>query len=212
MHRGFLRCFVGRVPRAHSPPRASISARLVARIDLLILRRALTAALVTCVAGAALAPSAVRADHEVLEGEYRAVTLEANEHRVFAVADLEKVTGSTGRCIDEGNAVGVENSFWVEATCSGLRTVMVWKKNGQRMHLMVCAEGENASPERLALRKKLQAELKSYKSLTPCVRNGKVELWGWVATESDRRKLAALETKHGAASVRNFVELIERQP
>jgi hypothetical protein len=41
--RGSLRCFVGRVPRAHSPSRASISARLAARIDLLILRQALRA-------------------------------------------------------------------------------------------------------------------------------------------------------------------------
>jgi hypothetical protein len=172
----------------------------------------LTAFVVACVVGAALAPSVVWAEPEALEGEYRAITLEANEHRVFAVADLEKVTGSTGRCVDEGNAIGEENSFWVEATCSGLRTVMVWKKNGQRMHLMVCAEGENANPERLKLRKKLQTELKTYKSLTPCVRNGKVELWGWVATEADRKKLAALETKHGPASVRNFVELIERRP
>jgi hypothetical protein len=74
---------------------------------------------------------------------------------------------------------------------------------------MACAEPEERTAEQVKLRKALQAQVKAWKSVTACVRNGRVELWGWVKTAADQKKLDALEAKYGLEKVRSFVEVIE---
>jgi hypothetical protein len=144
---------------------------------------------------------------ELLTGEYRAVTLEVGQHRQFRVPKLETITGSSGRCVEEGLDSEEPESIWIEASCSGVRTSLVWKTDGTRVHVMACAEDvETRTPALLKLRQKVQGELKSLKSATACVRNGKVELWGWYRTDAEGAQLAALEKKYGLDSVRSHVE------
>lgn len=144
---------------------------------------------------------------EVLSGEYRAVTIEVGQRRQFRVPKLETVTGSSGRCVEEGVDLEEPDSIWIEASCAGVRTSLVWKKDGTRVHVMACAEEvENRNPATLKLRQKVQGELKQLKSVTACVKNGRVELWGWAANETEFSQVAALEKKHGMDQVRSFVE------
>lgn len=143
---------------------------------------------------------------EVLSGEYRAVTLEVGQRRQFRVPKLETVTGSSGRCVEEGMDQEEPEAIWIEASCPGVRTSLVWKKDGSRVHVMACAEDlEGRSPAQLKLRQKVQGELKQ-KSVTACVRNGRVELWGWYRTDAEGAQLAALEKKYGLEQLRNFAE------
>lgn len=150
---------------------------------------------------------------EVLQAglEYRAVTLDPTERRRFRVVNLETVTGSSGRCVEEGMDSEEPDTFWVEASCAGIRTSLAWRKDGTRIHVMACAEPEERTKAQVALRKKLQGDLKAFKSVTACVRNGRVELWGWVKSEADKKKMTALEAKYGLDAVRSFVELIEEE-
>lgn len=144
---------------------------------------------------------------EVLSGEYRAVTLEVGERRQFRVPKLETVTGSSGRCLEEGMDGELVETIWIEASCAGVRTSLAWKTDGTRMHVMACAEDvEHRTPAQLKLRQKVQAELKSKPTMTACVRNGRVELWGWYRTEAEGAQVAALEKKYGLDQVRSFVE------
>ncbi len=144
---------------------------------------------------------------EILSGEYRAVTVEVGQRRQFRVPKLETVTGSSGRCVEEGMDSEEYETIWIEASCSGVRTSLVWKKDGTRVHVIACAEEvENRSPVMLKLRQKLQGELKQLKSVTACVRNGRVELWGWFRTDAEGAQVSALEKKYGLESVRSFVE------
>lgn len=150
---------------------------------------------------------------EVLAGDYRAVTLEVGQRKQFRVPKLETLTGSSGRCLEEGMDTGEPETIWVEASCGGVRTSLVWRKDGTRAHMMVCAEEvEGRSAEALKLRQKVQGELKALKSVTACVRNGRVELWGWVQTDEELKRLAALEKKHGMELVRNFAERVVPEP
>jgi len=146
---------------------------------------------------------------EVLKEDYRAVTLEPGGRVRFRVPDLEYVTGSSGRCIEEGLDSEEPETFFLEASCAGVRTSLAWKKGGTRVHVMACAEPEERTAEQVKLRKALQAQVKAWKSVTACVRNGRVELWGWVKTAADQKKLGALEAKYGLEKVRSFVEVIE---
>lgn len=144
---------------------------------------------------------------EVLDaGGLRAITLTKGERRTFRVPDLDKVTGNTGRCIEEGLDTEEAGSLYVEALCGGVRTTVAWKKDGARVQLLVCAE--EAAGELLPLRKALQGELRAHRGVTACVRNGRVELWGWVRKEADLQRMLGLERKH-PGKVRNFVELVE---
>jgi hypothetical protein len=148
---------------------------------------------------------------EVIDGTYRAVTLEPHEHRAFRVPGLETVTASTGRCIEEGMESDQVQTLFLEATCGGVRTTLAWRKDGVRVHLMACAEADDRPAPLVALRKTVQAELKALKgvkTMTACVRNGRVELWGWTASPEDLQKLTQLEKKHGLESVRSFVEAL----
>jgi hypothetical protein len=148
---------------------------------------------------------------EVLKDGYRAVTLEPGGRARFRVPNLETVTGSSGRCIEEGMDQEEPETFFLEASCGGVRTSLAWKKDGTRVHVMACAEPEERTPAQVKLRKQVQAQLKAWKSVTACVKNGRVELWGWVLTPADKKKVAELEAKFGMEKVRSFVELVEAE-
>lgn len=149
---------------------------------------------------------------EVLTGEYRAVTIEVGQRKQFRVQKLESVTGSSGRCLEEGLDGDEPETIWMEASCSGVRTALVWKTDGTRVHVMACGEdAEKRSPELLKARQKVDKDLKGLKSVTACVRNGRVELWGWVKTETELNQIKALEKKYGLDVVRNFVEKLETE-
>ncbi|MBL8939362.1 MAG: hypothetical protein JNM69_32680 [Archangium sp.] len=139
---------------------------------------------------------------------YRAVTLDPAQRRMFRVADLEKVTAASGRCVEEGMDVDEPETFWLEASCSGVRTTFAWKKDGSRVHVMACAEDTRRTPALVKLRQKLQGELKSFKAMTACVRGNKVELWGWALTPKEKDQVQALEAKYGLDQVANHVELL----
>jgi hypothetical protein len=145
---------------------------------------------------------------ETLEGQWRAVTLEPGELRSFRVPRLETVTAGSGACIEEGMVGDAPETLSLQATCGGVRTTMAWKKGGERVHIMACAEADDRPAHVVALRKTVQGELKALKSkaLTACVRNGRVELWGWSASPEEAAKLTALEKKYGLEKVRSFVE------
>ena len=148
---------------------------------------------------------------EVLSGEYRAVTLETGQRRIFRVPNLETITGSSGRCVEEGLDGETLEAIWIEASCEGVRTSMVWKKDGTRMHVMACAEDvATRTAAQLKLRQQVQREIKAHKSVTACVRNGRVEVWGWVQTQEEMAPFAALEKKH-RDTVKSFVEVIARE-
>lgn len=147
---------------------------------------------------------------ETLTGEYRAVTIEVGQRRQFQVPKLETITGSSGRCLEEGMDMEVPDAIWIEASCSGVRTSLVWKKDGSRVHVMACGEEvENRPANLFKLRQKLDKDLKAIKSVTACVRNGRVELWGWYKTEAEGKQVLAIVKKHGLEEVRNFVEKLE---
>jgi hypothetical protein len=149
---------------------------------------------------------------ELLQGDYRAVTMEVGQHRQFRVPKLETITGSSGRCLEEGMDSEEPDSIWIEASCAGVRTSMVWKKDGSRVHVMACAEDpETRTPALLKLRKKVESELKGSKSVAACVRNGKVELWGWVKTNAEGALIASIEKKYGLDQVRSYAEKIQAE-
>jgi hypothetical protein len=146
---------------------------------------------------------------ELITGRDRAVTLEPGERRTFRVVGVQTLTGNSGRCIEEAINHDEIDSVALTALCGGVRTMLVWKKTGERVHLLACAEGDDRPAAALALRKTLQTELKNLKSMTACVRNGRVELWGWAHAPAELGRVVALERKYGLDRVRNFVELVE---
>ncbi len=149
---------------------------------------------------------------EVLSGDYRAVTLETGQRRQFRVPKLETITGSSGRCVEEGLDSGEPDSIWIEASCAGVRTSLVWKKDGSRVHVMACAEDvESRTADQLKLRQKVQNELKANKAVTACVRNGRVEIWGWVKSAAEQAQVEVQVKKHGLDAVKNFAELIKTE-
>jgi hypothetical protein len=146
---------------------------------------------------------------EPLVGRYRAVTLEPGQRRTFRVTGLETVTGSTGRCVEESIDEEEADALALQASCGGVRTTLAWKKGGERVHIMACAEAEDRQPALVSFRKTVQAQLKGSKTVTACVRNGRVELWGWASSEDELKHMGALEKKYGMDRVRSFVELLE---
>jgi hypothetical protein len=148
---------------------------------------------------------------EVVTGTHRAITLEPGERRLFHVPDLGTVTGSTGRCVEETLDSSENDTLALEASCAGVRTTLVWTKSGKRLHIMACAEADDRTSALVTFRKSIQAQLKSLKSVTACVRNGRVELWGWVNDANELKRLGALEKKHGLERVRSYVELVESE-
>jgi len=140
---------------------------------------------------------------------FRAVTLDPGARVRFTVPDLERVTGSSGSCIEESLDSELPGTLVLHATCAGLRTTLAWKKDGTRVSLMACAEDEDRPEALVKVRKQVQQALKRVKTATACVRNGRVEVWGWVTTEPEKKQIAALEKKYGLDTVRSHVELLE---
>lgn len=157
-----------------------------------------------------VAAAAAWAGPELLKGvRYRAVTLAHEERKHFKIPDVERLTASSGACLEESLDVEETQTLVISATCAGVRTSMVWLKDGTRIHMLACAEAGALKPELKKLRVKLQGELKKWKSATACVRNNRVELWGWVEEASDQEKIAALAAKYDVEKVVNKVELVE---
>ena len=138
---------------------------------------------------------------------YRAVTLEPNERRRFTVPGLERVTGSTGACVEEGTDQELPDTFFLQASCGGVRTTTVWRSGGKRVWVLACAEDER-TPALLAVRRALQRELAGLRAVTACVRRGHVELWGWVANEKEREKVAAAVRRRSPDAVVDKVETL----
>lgn len=136
-------------------------------------------------------------DPQTLTGRFHALTLNPNERRELKAAGLERVTASSGACLEEGMAFDSVETMFVEATCAGVRTSIAWLSNGKRIHVLVCAEDETRSTASLKKRQKAQAELKAWKSATACVRAGEVHLLGWAQNNAEKEKLAKLAKKHG---------------
>jgi hypothetical protein len=146
---------------------------------------------------------------EVLKGvRYRAVTLAPAERKRFRVPDLDRVTASSGQCVEEGMDLEEPETFWLDGTCGGVRTAMVWLKDGTRISVLACAEEAKQSAKLVKLRTRAQSEVKGWRSVTACVREGRVELWGWVESEAELRQIQAIEHKLGE-DVRSRVEVIE---
>ena len=139
--------------------------------------------------------TAALAQESLLGPQYRALTLEPKEQRVVPVPGLEKVTGASGQCIEE--EVSGDDALTLVATCPGVRTTMAWLKDGSRVHVMACAEGAERPPALLARRKKAQADLKSIKGVTACIRSGRLELLGWTLDKAERAAVARVAKKHG---------------
>ncbi len=146
---------------------------------------------------------------EVLVGvRFRAVTIPIGDSRSFKVPGVERITAASGACLEETLDIEETQTLVLTAACEGVRTSMVWLKDGTRIHMLACAEDREPTPELKKLRAKLQGELKGWKSATACVKNGRVELWGWVEKQEDKDKVSALALKHGD-KVLDKVEYVE---
>lgn len=147
---------------------------------------------------------------EVLKGlRFRAVTLAHEERKLFKVPDVERLTASSGMCLEETLDVEETQTLIISATCEGVRTSMVWLKDGTRISMLACAEGAVLDPGLKKLRVKLQTALKPWKSATACIRNGRVELWGWVESPEDKEKVEGIAKKYDFEKVVNKVEFVE---
>lgn len=160
--------------------------------------------------GLLLALAAWAAPPEVLKGiRYRAVTLDHEERKMFKIPDVEKVTGSSGACLEETLDLEETQTLVLTATCESVRTSMVWLKDGTRIHMLACAEGKGVRADLKKLRVKWQGDLKKWKSVTACVRGGRVELHGWVDQKEDHERIAAMALKADPEKLVNKVELID---
>ncbi len=146
---------------------------------------------------------------ETLATDFRAVTLEPGQRRGFRVPSLERVTATSSTCIEEGLDIDQPETFWMQAACSGVRTAFAWRADGHRFYVMACAEDAAARPAPLLkLRQRVQAEAKLSKSQTACVRNGRVELWGWAKSAEEKSSLDAVAARYGD-QVKSFIEVID---
>lgn len=135
------------------------------------------------------------AQESLVGHQYRAFTLDPGERRVIPVRSLERVTGSSGQCLEE--ELTQDESLTLVATCAGVRTSLAWLKDGSRMHFMACAEDKDRPPELVAKRKKVQAELKALKGVTACVRARRIELLGWALDKKERARVQAAAKRFG---------------
>jgi len=136
---------------------------------------------------------------ELLTGvKFRAVTLQPGESKQFKIPDVERLTASSGACLEESLDTEEEHTLVITARCGGVRTSMVWRADGTRIQMLACAEDEKSTPAAKKLRAKLQGELKAYKMVTACARYGRVELLGWVDSQAEVEKLTTLAAKHDA--------------
>ncbi|MFT3840459.1 MAG: hypothetical protein QM723_25950 [Myxococcaceae bacterium] len=136
---------------------------------------------------------------EVLTTErFRAVTLTPGESKQFKIPEVDRLTANSGNCLEESLDTEEEHTLVITAKCGGVRTSMVWLKNGEKIQMLACAEDDHSTPAAKKLRAKLQTELKAYKSVTPCARYGRVELLGWVEKQTDIDKISAIAIKNDA--------------
>lgn len=155
------------------------------------------------------AAAQAQAQAERLGGlRYRAVTLEPGQQKSFVLPGVEKLTGNSGECLEEGLMPDSLETLFIRALCPGVRTSLAWKADGTRLHILACSEGAERGAAVLALRKKVQAALKKEKAVTACVRGGHVELLGWAFSEAALARWVALARAHGA-QVESHVELVE---
>ena len=140
---------------------------------------------------------------------FRAVTLGFEERKQFKIPGVERITAASGACLEESLDVEETQTLILTASCEGVRTSMVWLKDGTRIHMLACAEAADVKPQLKKLRVQLQNELKAWKSATACVRNGRVELWGWVEKQSDKERITRLSEKYGSEKVADKVEYVE---
>ncbi len=151
------------------------------------------------------------ADPETLTGRYRAMTLSQSERKELRAVGLERVTASSGECLEEGMALDSVETMFVQATCPGVRTSIAWLKGSVRIHILMCSEPEDMPPPLVKLRAKAQREVKPYRGVTACVRGPEVHLLGWAATPSERAKLAAVAKKLGLVDKVELLGELERQ-
>jgi hypothetical protein len=136
------------------------------------------------------------ADPEVLKGgAYRAVTIKAGDRKLFKIPDLEKLTGSSGKCIEEGMADTDEGIIAVSAECAGVRTTMAWLNDKRRVTLLVCAEKET-TPALEKQRSAIAKELRDIGSVTVCIREKTLWLHGWVFTDAQQARVRAIAGKN----------------
>jgi hypothetical protein len=147
--------------------------------------------------GALLASSAASADPENVNGRFRALTLSPKEHRELKLAGLERVTASSGACLEEGMATEMDQTMVIDVTCAGVRTSIAWLKGGVRVHVLICAEDEARPASAVKLRQKAQGDLKAWKSVTACVRGAEVHLLGWAQNPAEKEKLAGVAKRLG---------------
>ncbi|MBK7857561.1 MAG: hypothetical protein IPJ65_02825 [Archangiaceae bacterium] len=134
---------------------------------------------------------------ELITGRFRALTFEPGERRELRAAGLERVTGSSGDCLEEGMAPDAFETLYIEAKCGGVRTSIAWLANQKRIHVLVCAEEVGRSATAVTLRKKAQRLVKGWKSVTACVRGEEVQLLGWARDEAEKVKVAGVARKLG---------------
>jgi hypothetical protein len=134
---------------------------------------------------------------ENLTGRYRALTLNPGERRELHALGLERVTGASGACIEEGMSSDSVETMFVQANCSSVRTTIAWLQKSVRIHILICAEGEEREAALVKQREKAQREFKAWKGVTVCVRGPEVQLLGWAASPAERDKLAAKAKKLG---------------
>jgi hypothetical protein len=137
------------------------------------------------------------ADPETLTTRFRALTLNPGERRELRVPGLDRVTASSGNCLEEGVAPEAVETMFIATSCAGVRTSIVWLSNGKRVQVLFCAEDESRSAKAVKLRQKAQGQVKGSKSVTACVRGGEVHLLGWAQTPAEKQKLAAVAKKLG---------------
>lgn len=145
----------------------------------------------------ALFACAAWADPEELTGRYRAITLNPDERRELHAKGLERVTGASGACIEEGLSADTTETLFVQGHCPGVRTSMAWLEHNVRVHILICVESEDREKGPLKLREKAQKEFKNWRGVTACVRGQEVHLLGWAATPAERAKLGAMAKKLG---------------
>jgi hypothetical protein len=137
------------------------------------------------------------ADPDELTGRYRALTLGPGERRELHARGLERVTGSSGACIEEGLSADTVETMFVQANCASVRTSIAWLQKNVRVHILVCAEAAEVEAPLVKLRQKAQRELKAWKGVTPCVHEHEVQLLGWATSPAEREKLGKLAKKLG---------------
>jgi hypothetical protein len=134
---------------------------------------------------------------EELTGRYRALTLGPGERKELHARGLERVTGNSGACIEEGLSPDSVETMFMQANCASVRTSIAWLEKSVRIHILVCGEAADVDKPLVKQREKAQKELKAFKGVTACIRGREVEMLGWATSPKEREKLAKVAKKLG---------------